>query len=97
MISPATTTLALAPLSQNALRVHVATDREENVDADGAWSRTIDLSGQFHAPLLTERTLAMLIAALLFLPIAIRLVTRRRINTKATKDTKLFVIGSRHC
>ena len=59
----------------------------EEVQGD-AWSRTIDLSGQFHAPLLTERTLAMLIAALLFLPIAIRLVTRRRINTKATKDTK---------
>jgi hypothetical protein len=56
--------------------------------AGNAWSRTIDLSGQFQAPLLSERTPGMLIAALLLLPIAIRFVTRRRINTKDTKDTK---------
>jgi hypothetical protein len=59
----------------------------EEVQGD-AWSRTIDLSAQFRAPLLSERVLGMLIAALLLLPVAIRFVTRRRINTKATKDTK---------
>jgi hypothetical protein len=59
----------------------------EEVQGD-AWSRTIDLSGQFHAPLLSKRVLAMLIAALLLLPVALRFVTRRRINTKDTKDTK---------
>jgi hypothetical protein len=59
----------------------------EEVQGD-AWSRTIDLSGQFHAPLLSEGVLAMLVAALLLLPVAIRFVTRRRINTKDTRDTK---------
>jgi hypothetical protein len=60
----------------------------EEVQGD-AWSRTIDLSGQFHAPLLNERTLGVLIAALLLLPIGIRVVTRRRrVNTEDTKDTK---------
>ena len=59
----------------------------EEVQGD-AWSRTIDLSGQFHAPLLSERVLGMLIAALLLLPVAIRYVTRRRINTKDSRDTK---------
>jgi hypothetical protein len=60
----------------------------EEVQGD-AWSRTIDLSGQFHAPLLNERMLGVLIAALLLLPIGIRLVTRRRrLNTEDTKDTK---------
>ena len=59
----------------------------EEVQGD-AWSRTIDLSGQFHRPLLNERVLGMLIAGLLLVPIAIRVVTRRRINTEDTKDTK---------
>ena len=54
---------------------------------ENAWSRTIDLSGQFHAPLLGEKVLGMLIAALLALPVALRLI-RRRINTKDTTDTK---------
>jgi hypothetical protein len=59
----------------------------EEVQSD-AWSRTIDVSGQFHAPLLNERVLGVLIAALLLLPVAIRFVTRRRINTVDTMDTK---------
>ena len=58
----------------------------EEVGGD-AWSRTIDLSGQFQAPLLSEKVLGMLIAALLALPVALRLI-RRRINTKDRKDTK---------
>ena len=36
----------------------------EEVQGD-AWSRTIDLSGQFHAPLLSQRTVGIAIAALL--------------------------------
>jgi hypothetical protein len=52
-----------------------------------AWSRTIDLSGQFRAPLLSERVLGMLIAGLLLLPVALRFIARR-INTIDAKDTK---------
>jgi len=48
----------------------------EEVQGD-AWSRTIDLSGQFHAPLLTERTVGIGIAALLLIPLAIRMTTTR--------------------
>jgi len=58
----------------------------EEVGGD-AWSRTIDLSGQFREPVLSQRTLGMLIAGLLVLPVAFRFITRR-INTKDTKDTK---------
>ena len=39
----------------------------EEVGGD-AWSRTIDLSGQFHAPLLSEKVLGMLMVGLLVLP-----------------------------
>jgi hypothetical protein len=49
--------------------------------AGDAWSRTIDLSGQFHAPLLNQKTVMMLVGGLLLVPIAIRFVTRRRTNT----------------
>jgi hypothetical protein len=59
----------------------------EEVQGD-AWSRTIDLSGQFQAPLLGQRTVGILLAVLLVVPVAIRFVTRRRTNTKDTKDTK---------
>jgi hypothetical protein len=53
-----------------------------------AWSRTIDLSGQFRQPLLDSRIVAAAIAALLLLPLAIRFIAPRRINTKDTMDTK---------
>jgi hypothetical protein len=59
----------------------------EEVQGD-AWSRTIDLSGQFHAPLLSPRTVGILLAVLLLVPVVIRFVTRGRSNTKDTKDTK---------
>ena len=58
----------------------------EEVGGD-AWSRTIDLSGQFQAPMVGERVLGMLMMGLLVVPVAFRFITRR-INTKDTKDTK---------
>ena len=42
----------------------------------GAWSRTIDLSGQFHAPLLSQRTVGILLAVLLFVPLVLRVTTK---------------------
>ncbi len=42
-----------------------------------AWSRTIDLSGQFHAPLANQTTVALAIAALLLIPLALRFTTKR--------------------
>jgi hypothetical protein len=55
--------------------------------AGDAWSRTIDLSGQFHAPLVREKILGILIAALLVLAVVLRFIMHR-FNTKDTKDTK---------
>jgi hypothetical protein len=49
----------------------------EEVQGD-AWSRTIDLSGQFHAPLVGQRTVGIGIAALLLIPLAIRMTTKLR-------------------
>ena len=54
----------------------------EEVQGD-AWSRTIDLSGQFRAPLVSGRFAGVLVAALLLVPVALRFF-----NTKDTKDTK---------
>lgn len=48
----------------------------EDVQGD-AWSRTIDLSGQFHAPLVNQKIAGLAIAALLLLPVALRLGLRR--------------------
>ena len=57
----------------------------EEVQGD-AWSRTIDLSGQFHAPLLNRASRSgSLIAALLLVPVALRL-DARRIDTKARRS-----------
>ena len=47
-----------------------------------AWSRTIDLSGQFHAPLMNQWTVVAAIAALLLVPLAIRLATKTRRHEK---------------
>jgi hypothetical protein len=47
----------------------------EEVQGD-AWSGTIDLSGQFHAPLVNQRIIAAVIAALLLVPVALRLTTK---------------------
>jgi hypothetical protein len=43
----------------------------EEVQGD-AWSRTIDLSGQFSAPLVSGRLAGLLVAALLLVPIGLR-------------------------
>ena len=40
--------------------------------AGDAWSRPIDLSGQFHAPVVSGRIVVALLAALLILPVALR-------------------------
>ena len=47
----------------------------EEVQGD-AWSRTIDLSGQFHAPLVSQRTVGIALAALLVVPFALRVATK---------------------
>jgi hypothetical protein len=49
----------------------------EEVQGD-AWSRTIDLSGQFHAPLLSQKTVGILLAVLLFVPLVLRVTTKTR-------------------
>ena len=49
----------------------------EEVQGD-AWSRAIDLSGQFPAPILSSRTTAVLVAAILLIPLAIRIATKAR-------------------
>jgi hypothetical protein len=58
----------------------------EDVRGD-AWSRAIDVSGQFRAPLLSARLAGVLLAALLLVPVVLRLSTSGK-DTKATKDTK---------
>jgi len=56
----------------------------ETVEGE-AWSRTIDVSGQFTAPLLSERAALVLVAVLIAAPIAIRAraALPRRSRTKA--------------
>ena len=48
----------------------------EEVQGD-AWSREIDLSGQFHAPILSATTVAVALVILLAVPIAIRIGSAR--------------------
>jgi hypothetical protein len=57
----------------------------EEVQGD-AWSRTIDLSGQFHAPLVSQTTVAVVLGLLLLVPVAIRFASRGRLNTKDTEE-----------
>ena len=56
----------------------------EEIGGD-AWSRTIDLSGQFTRPLMSERAALILVVALVVAPLAIRLRTalhRGRVKVK---------------
>ena len=55
----------------------------EEIGGD-AWSRTIDLSGPFHAPLLNEEVVGILLAGLLTVPVFMRFLSRHRANTKDT-------------
>jgi len=59
------------------LTIHRADGRVivEEVQGD-AWSRTIDLSGQFRAPLLNQNIIVAAIAALLLVPLALRITTK---------------------
>jgi hypothetical protein len=59
----------------------------EEVQGD-AWSRAIDLSGQFQAPLVSQRTVGIAIAALLLIPLALRMTTKL---TKARNNIFFFV------
>ncbi len=59
----------------------------EEVQGD-AWSRAIDLSGQFQAPLVSQRTVGIAIAALLLIPLALRMTTKL---TKARNKIFFFV------
>jgi len=46
--------------------------------AGDAWSRSIDLSGQFQAPMVNPRIVGWLLVAVLLVPAAIRLATKTR-------------------
>lgn len=46
----------------------------EEVGGD-AWSGTVDLSGQFTAPLMSERTALIVVVAMIMIPLALRLRT----------------------
>jgi hypothetical protein len=61
----------------------------EDVRGD-AWSRAIDVSGQFRAPLLSARLAGVLLAALLLVPLALRFGT----STKDTEGTKATEEGT---
>jgi hypothetical protein len=61
--------------------------------AGDAWSRTIDLSGQFQQPRAIDTLAPIAIVGLLVVPIVLRLAGRR-VNTKDTKDTKKETFGS---
>jgi hypothetical protein len=52
--------------------------------AGDAWSRTIDLSGQFRAPLLDQKGIGIVAVGLLLVPLALRLGSRRGPNTRDT-------------
>jgi hypothetical protein len=72
------------------LTIHRADGRIIVEEVQGnAWSRTIDLSGQFHAPLVSPRSVGIGFIVLLLLPIVGRLLSQRRSNTKDTRLTKV--------
>jgi hypothetical protein len=56
-----------------------------------AWSRTIDVSGQFHAPLLGSRASGALVVAVLLVPILLMLATKTRKHEK--EDRFRFVVS----
>jgi hypothetical protein len=60
----------------------------EEVQGD-AWSRTIDLSGQFRAPMLSTWSVGLLLTAVLLIPLALRLATKR---TKPRDARNVFFV-----
>ncbi len=56
--------------------------------AGDAWSRAIDLSGQFHAPILSSTMVGIALLVLLAVPIALRIGSARTKDTKGTEDTE---------
>ena len=56
--------------------------------AGDVWSRTIDVSGQFHAPILSSTMVGIALMTLLAVPIALRIGSARTKDTKGTKDTE---------
>jgi hypothetical protein len=56
--------------------------------AGDAWSGTIDLSGQFHAPILSSTMVGIALLVLLAVPIALRIGSARTKDTKGTEDTE---------
>ena len=50
--------------------------------AGDAWSGTIDLTGQFSAPLLDQKVVGVMLVVLLLVPLAIRLATKTRKHEK---------------
>jgi len=72
------------------LAVHRADGRlvVEEVEGD-AWSRTIDVSGQFRAVRVNETLAATLVVGLFLIPVVMRLASAaKRSTTKDTMDTK---------
>jgi hypothetical protein len=61
--------------------------------AGDAWSRTIDLSGQFQQPRIVDRVVPMVMVGLLLVPLAVRLAAGRpgskRSTTEGTEDTEV--------
>ena len=60
----------------------------EEVQGD-AWSGTIDLSGQFQAPLISQRVVVALLAGLLVIPLILRIATKTR-----KRETNSFFVLS---
>jgi hypothetical protein len=56
----------------------------EEIGGD-AWSRTIDLSGQFRAPLLDQKVVGIALVGLLLMPLAIRFATKTRKHEKPNR------------
>jgi hypothetical protein len=56
--------------------------------AGDAWSRTLDVSGQFQATRMNGVAAAWLVAGLLLVPVGIRLATKPRKNAKAAESAK---------
>lgn len=73
------------------LTIHRADGRIIVEEVQGnAWSRTIDLSGQFQARAINPRIVGFAIAAVLLLPMAFRLTTKFTKTRKTRNETFLF-------